>query len=341
MVRNSSLAPTRIWRTPQDLLRLAQRLTGGKRDFEFDYAQLTDANSQVVEDRLGCLLSQLQTAGIALIKGVPIDTTTGEKSAKAIKEVASWIGPIRHTFYGETWDVINLGKDSKNVAYTNHNLGLHMDLMYFENPPRFQLLHCLRNQVEGGASYFVDSFAVRSRMHKEFPTLHQALSKNRIPFKYKNDGHSLLTNRAIFERSTHGGWTTVAWSPPFQGVTGSPNERVQRDISAKWSDRNQDFLEGVAKFEELINDSAARYQFTMKAGDLVLFDNRRILHARQAFTEYSAEKKKEMGIVDGEVNRWLKGCYIDGDAVWDKLAVLRAKYGKRQKWDWTGDKIAA
>lgn len=42
-----------------------------------------------------------------------------------------------------------------------------MDLLYFQNPPRFQFLHMLRNEVRGGESIFVDSFAVAQRMWDE------------------------------------------------------------------------------------------------------------------------------------------------------------------------------
>jgi alpha-ketoglutarate-dependent taurine dioxygenase len=45
----------------------------------------------------------------------------------------------------------------------------------------------------------------------------------------------------------------------------------------------------------------------MKEGDLVFFDNRRVLHARREY---------------GEGERWLKGCYLDGEVVWDRLATL-------------------
>ena len=49
----------------------------------------------------------------------------------------------------------------------------------------------------------------------------------------------------------------------------------------------------------------------------MLFDNRRVLHARTAFTEREAENN------DGETNRWLKGCYLEADAVLDRGRVLR------------------
>lgn len=71
------------------------------------------------------ILEQLQVFGLAVIRGIPT-SKTGNKDA-SIREFAEAIGPLRNTFYGETWNVQSVA-DSKNVAYTSLNLGLHMDL---------------------------------------------------------------------------------------------------------------------------------------------------------------------------------------------------------------------
>lgn len=63
----------------------------------------------------------------------------------------------------------------------------------------------------------------------------------------------------------------------------------------------------------------------MEEGDLVLFDNRRVLHSRSAFRDLTPDEAKERGveIVEGESTRWLKGCYFDEEVVWDKLVTLK------------------
>ena len=42
--------------------------------------------------------------------------------------MARLFGEIRPTFYGLVWDVKNK-RNSKNIAYTNLNLGFHMDIL--------------------------------------------------------------------------------------------------------------------------------------------------------------------------------------------------------------------
>lgn len=54
----------------------------------------------------------------------------------------------------------------------------------------------------------------------------------------------------------------------------------------------------------------------MKPGECVIFDNRRVLHARKAF---------EVG--DQGKERWLRGAYIDKDPFLSKLKVLNDRYG--------------
>lgn len=66
-------------------------------------------------------LKHLQDYGLFFLEGVPTED-------QEVANAAERIGHLRHTFYGRTWDVKSV-PDAKNVAYTNLNLGLHMDLL--------------------------------------------------------------------------------------------------------------------------------------------------------------------------------------------------------------------
>lgn len=69
---------------------------------------------------------QLLKFGLLFVTGVPHEKTEDEECE--IRKLAEMFGEIRPTFYGLLWDVMNK-KDSKNIAYTNLDLGLHMDLL--------------------------------------------------------------------------------------------------------------------------------------------------------------------------------------------------------------------
>jgi len=64
--------------------------------------------------------------GLIFIHGVPSEHT-GDASCE-LQTFATIFGEIRETFYGRVWDVRNV-KNSKNIAYTDLNLDLHMDLL--------------------------------------------------------------------------------------------------------------------------------------------------------------------------------------------------------------------
>ena len=91
-----------------------------------DYSTLRHKDGHFDSHTMYRLLYNLQVYGIVKLKGVPTEMTDNETCE--LRSIAQAIGPIKDTFYGETWDVRNQ-PDSKNVAYTDLNLGLHMDLL--------------------------------------------------------------------------------------------------------------------------------------------------------------------------------------------------------------------
>ncbi len=88
--------------------------------FRPDTLEDTNLRMDFNEESLLLMLEQLQIYGIVIVR---VDA-----DEHALKKVMACIGEIRNTFYGETWDVKRV-EQSKNVAYTNLDLGLHMDLL--------------------------------------------------------------------------------------------------------------------------------------------------------------------------------------------------------------------
>lgn len=117
----------------------------------------------------------------------------------------------------------------------------------------------------------------------------------------------------------------VNWSPPFLG---RPLTRFAQPQDAAEEKRQMELeskqYESLAEFERILEEEDLRYEFAMQEGDVVLFDNRRVLHARRAFRDLTEEERVQRGVEVqvGEPSRWLKGCYLDGEVVWDKLVTL-------------------
>jgi len=269
-----------------------------------------DHNEYMSDDRvLFQLLQQLQRYGVAFIKNLP-------EAESSVVETANRIGPLKNTFYGETWDVRSVS-NAKNVAYTDVHLGFHMDLLYMQQPPRLQLLHCLRASTEGGVSLFSDSYWAMQQLYRLDRTAFQTLVETPVNFHYDNDNHHYFRSRRTFQlqegvtqipEGSNKVWTymeAVNWAPPFQ----APFNHTEGDVALVKSMRA--WHEAAQIFRDLTELDRAVYKRQMEPGECVIFDNRRILHARTAFA-------------GGE--RWLRGAYLDDDPYLSKMRVLERTY---------------
>lgn len=135
------------------------------------------------------------------------------------------------------------------------------------------------------------------------------LSEAGVDFEYDNDSHYLRYTHQVIQGDPYKLHSAINWSPPFQGIVSA-----QRGIS------DAELYQAIDDFATELNDPALCHEFLMKEGDLVMFDNRRVLHARRAFRDRTEGEGSDVS--EGEPSRWLKGLYLDGEAVWDKLATL-------------------
>ncbi|KAK6000109.1 hypothetical protein QM012_004097 [Aureobasidium pullulans] len=272
---------------------------------DFDYNEYM-SDDQVLFD----LLQKLQVYGLVFIKNVP-------EAESSVVHTANRIGPLKNTFYGDTWDVRSVS-NAKNVAYTDVHLGFHMDLLYMQQPPRLQLLHCLRASEQGGVSLFSDSYRAVQQLYYMDHAAFNTLAETPINFHYDNDNHHYFrTRRTIQLRegiaklppnlpNVSNYLEAVNWAPPFQ----APFSHTEGDVTFAKSIRA--WHEAAQTFRDLTELEENVYRRQMAPGECVIFDNRRVLHARTAFA-------------GGE--RWLRGAYLDDDPYLSKMRVLDRSYG--------------
>lgn len=255
-------------------------------------------------------LNHLHNYGLFFLASVPSDTAS-------VSTIGTRIGPLQNTLYGSTWDVRSV-PSAKNVAYTSSHLGLHMDLLYMADPPKVQILHCMKASTHGGESLFSDALAAIFVLLKDCKA-DQKMRLSRlfsvpVTYRYKNDGHWYQYSRPMLEinsvsprdRYTPGSGriTAINWSPPFQ----APFEVVITPPGLT------DYVKMAKQFKALVEDNTAVFETRMDEGTCVVFDNRRILHARRAFNSEGDE-------------RWLRGAYVGGDAFMSRLRMLNEEYG--------------
>ncbi len=246
-------------------------------------------------------LDHLARYGLVFLYDVP-------SSEESVIDIGTRIGPLRDTFYGRTWDVKSK-PNPENVAYTHQHLGLHMDLLYMQNPPGLQLLHCLKATCSGGNSLFSDSFRAVSRMQEDSRFYYESLRRFPVTYHYHNNGQHYRFTRPTLEisrdrsSSARPSLTAVNWSPPFQAP-------FEVDIgSEEDGDRLCQYITSASRFADLVEAREALFELKLEEGQCVVFNNRRTLHARRAFDVGSGE-------------RWLKGAYVDTDVFQSRLRVL-------------------
>lgn len=252
---------------------------------------ITFDHSDYVNDEAAfrTLVYQLHHYGIVFLSSVPSDPTS-------VQNIAKKIGPLRQTFYGELWDVKSRDAPT-NVAYTNGNLDFHMDLLYMTNPPAIQLLHCIKQSAIGGESRFSDTITAFYALQRRDESLIQALVDFPITYRYKNNGQWYQYSRPFIEggsvapmaRKPTGEYRyptdfdSVNWAPQFQGpleqVVGSAGEECMGQDT-----RLRRYIRAAKQFKHELQRDEAVYQMKMKEGMCAIFNNRRIVHARNPFT---------------------------------------------------------
>jgi len=181
---------------------------------------------------------------------------------------------------------------------------MHQDLCYYETPPGFQFLHCLIANESGGENGFVDTFKVAEQLKKSDPESFEVLSK--IPTTYHKLGvdHQMLFRHPIISVNAEGDVVAFNYSPPFEGPLSVP---------FKWVDPYYNALRTLTK---IIRSSSMQMKLKMKPGDMISFNNRRILHGRTAFDPEKGE-------------RHIRGTYIDLDEFKSRYFTLERHFGNK------------
>lgn len=283
---------TRAQRALQpDEIRLPTRTLWDKPIFERDHLMLDYEEWMAGGQGFLSGLHRLHTHGLLFLRNVP-------KSEESVVSIANQMGNLQETFYGRTWDVRSKPK-AENVAYTSSFLGLHQDLLYLRDTPRIQLLHCLENTCEGGESMFSDGARAGHLIKVGSPNHFDYLINKRLRYHYKKHGHHYEMKHPVLSENPG----IIFWSPPFQ----APTQQFEKTEGGSRSHRK--WLAAASAFRRLLEEDQWMYEYKMRPGECMIFDNLRVLHGRKQFNTASG-------------SRWLKGAYVADDVFRSKLAVL-------------------
>jgi len=247
------------------------------------------------DDALRLWLESLVRHGIGRLEGLASERGT-------VLEVARRIGAPRETNFGLDWDVkAEIHTNAQNsTANTGLRLGPHTDLPTREVPPGFQFLHCISNTASGGGSTMSDGAAIAAHLEAEESDIFDALTTLRWVFFNRSREHDHRFSGPMLD---YGGTASHLTIRAFYPVRAFP-DMAAADIPRAYR--------AAQRFHELAADPRFQIDFQLRAGDLVGFDNRRLVHGRHAFET-------------GSGRRHLRGCYVDHDEVHSRLRVLERR----------------
>jgi alpha-ketoglutarate-dependent taurine dioxygenase len=257
-------------------------------------------------------VSKLMDTGICVVNHAP-------KKPDYVAKLASRMAPPMRTLYDETFDV-RVEKNPINIAYTNTELTPHMDLPYYESPPGIQFLHCIEfdPDIVGGESVFFDTFVLAELLRERDPEAFDVLCK--VPATFQKDHLERSKPAQFIYRRPHislnhlGEVIAVYWSPAFEGP-------LVLDGSLTNPENVAAYYRAYRAFANLMTDAEVRSKwmisFKLKPGEVVTFNQRRLLHGRNSFLV--PESKESSG-------RWFQGCYISMDDYLNRFRTLRLKF---------------
>ena len=248
------------------------------------------------EAAFGAWLTAIHVDGIGLVENLPQDPDV-------VPDIPARIGCLRNSNFGTIWEVESR-PDADSNAFTSVALPVHDDMCTREHMPGLQFLFCMHNSCEGGDSIFVDAYAVAEQLKAESAESFNVLATVAVPYGTRNQDSDHRFHAPVLQLDAAGKVATVRYTwwlrNPMTGDTAT--------IKA--------FYAAFRHFQRLANDPGNQRRLRLRPGDLVAFDNRRVLHGRTAFDTTGGR-------------RWLRGCYSEREELESRLRMLARSERKR------------
>lgn len=245
------------------------------------------------KDALYKALINLKENGLIIVEGL-------DDSLEAGEEFGQLIGCKRSTNFGVMFEVISK-PDPINLAYTSMALPLHTDLPNQSMVPSYQFLHCYRNSVSGGESVFADGFKICLDLKKDDPEKFEILTTTSIPWRFHDRHCDIRSHRPIINLNPDGSFNMLVFNAHLADV---PDIR---------SDLLVEFYAAYHDLMQRIRDPKYALHHMLESGQMVIFDNHRLLHSRTSFDPATGD-------------RHLRGYYIENNEIDSRIRMLSKQH---------------
>mgnify|MGYP001817834229 CR=1 FL=1 len=227
------------------------------------------------ERGLADALRALTRDGVIVVSDLPTDHADTRWAIERF-------GYVRMTIFGDLWEFRSDG-GFDDTASTPMEITPHTDGSYSNDAPGLLALHCHRYEARGGENVFVCGHALSDRIASEAPHLHDLLRTVDVPGQYIGDGAHLMSARPPL-RFERGRLAQITYNHHDRAPFRLPEPTMT------------DLFDALALVHEVAADPDMQFELALRPGDMVVFDNWRVLHGRRAF-------EGERLIAGGYVNR--------------------------------------
>ena len=225
------------------------------------------------------ILEVVRSRGLAVVRNYGPDT-------ESIVDALGAAGlSIRSTHFGRIEDLRTDNTTNQNtdqLGYTNYPVKLHTDQPFLEEPPQYQLLQCMQKAEKGGENYVVDAYQAVRYIESIDRHAFQLLSRTPIHFHRKQKAFEKHLVSPLFRFEGPDGFLVR-----YSYFTMAPHQ-APFDLMEAW-------YRAYNLFADVVNNPAHQYQVALEPGDFIMYNNHRMLHARNGFTGA----------------RWMRGIYFD------------------------------
>ncbi|MEM8794105.1 MAG: TauD/TfdA family dioxygenase [Pseudomonadota bacterium] len=213
-----------------------------------------------------------------------------------VRKVAEKIGIVRSSSFGFLFDVENK-PNPDSAAYTGQALSAHTDLPTRELQPGLQLLHCRDNSCPDGYSTMVDGFRIADEVRETDHAAFDALTSLNWIFTNRHPDFDYRFSAPVVALEKNCEVSEIRIANALRAEPDMPEARISEAYRS------------LRLFMTLALDPRFVCRYPFEPGDLVIFDNRRVLHGRDGFNPNDGYRR-------------LQGCYVDRDDLFSRLRVL-------------------
>ncbi|WP_299603158.1 TauD/TfdA family dioxygenase [uncultured Tateyamaria sp.] len=203
-----------------------------------------------------------------LVQMIDVPTEQGE-----VERFAEHLAHVREIAFDRVAN-IRVSVDPYTLGFTKAALPLHTDCSGYSWPPNVMVFHCLQNDVAGGASQYVDGAQVVAQLRDENPEALEVLTTHDVEFRLwsgKADTLSqfppvILNNAGELVILRYANWTV------------QPLRTVPFDLVPQWYD-------AWRALAARVNAPENRLSYRCEPGEILLINNHRVLHGRDAFDD--------------------------------------------------------